>query len=55
MSTRAASRIEEQMAAVLKKMDQNIEQLQLLTRQQAEQMDVIALNNGVAKPGPTRA
>ena len=43
MSTRAASRMEEQMAALLEKMDQQNEQLQLLTRQQAERVDVIAL------------
>ena len=44
MSTRAASRMEEQMAALLEKMDQHNEQLQLfLTQQQAERVDVIAL------------
>ena len=43
MSTRAASRMEEQMAALLEKMDQQNEQLQLLTRQQAERVDVIVL------------
>ena len=43
MSTRAASRMEEQMAALLEKMDQQNEQLQLLTRQQAERVDGIAL------------
>ena len=43
MSTQAASRMEEQMAALLEKMDQQNEQLQLLTRQQAERVDVIEL------------
>ena len=43
MSTRAASRMEEQMAALLEKMDQQNEQLQLLTRQQAERVDIIVL------------
>ena len=43
MSIRAASRMEEQMAALLEKMDQQNEQLQFLTWQQAERVDVIAL------------
>ena len=43
MSTQAASRTEEHMAALLEKMDQQNEQLQLLTQQQAERVDVIAL------------
>ena len=43
MTTRAATRMEEQMAALLEKMDQQNEQLQLLTRQQAERVDGIAL------------
>ena len=42
MSTRAASRMEEQMGALLEKMDQQSQQLQLLTRQQSEQLDQIA-------------
>ena len=43
MTTRAATRMEEQMAALLEKMDQQNEQLQLLTRQQAERVDGIEL------------
>ena len=45
MSTRAASKMEEQMAALLEKMDQQNEQLQLLIRQQAERVDVIVLKH----------
>ena len=43
MTTRAATRMEEQMAALLEKLDQQNEQLQLLTRQQAERVDGIDL------------
>jgi len=42
MSTRAATRLEEQMAALLEKMDRQSEQLEDLIKWQTERVDVLA-------------
>ena len=42
MATRAASRLEEQMTALLEKMDRQSEQLEDLAKQQSEHMDRLA-------------
>ena len=42
MATRAASRLEEQMAALLEKMDKQSKQLEDLVKQQTERVDGLA-------------
>jgi len=42
MATRAVSKLEEQLAALMENMDKQIEQLENLTRQQSERVDGIA-------------